>query len=223
MKPTVQLNKHCQGFTMTKITLASTIIAVIIIASFLVQGMVARSRVTQAIEVLNLTTAAVFAYQDRYGRMPGDDGPAATLTARGTGWEGVTAGNVNGRLDVGVNQVFTGMGESGPFWQQLKAARFVSGAPSDSEQQALLDNPWGGLVSVLGNNMGGDLDGNKVCLSQVPGAAAIIIDSELDDANGASGRLRATLGSQGANTNPSNAILSAPYTEGGFYTICYRL
>jgi type II secretory pathway pseudopilin PulG len=223
MKRPVQLKNRCQGFTMTKITMVLTIVTVLIVGLFLVQGFIERSRITQAIENLNLTTAAVFAYQDRYGRIPGDDGPAATLAARGTGWSGVTAGNVNGRLDVGVNQVFIGSGESGPFWQQLKAARFVSGEASDSGQQALLDNPWGGLVSVLGNNMGGDLEGNKVCLSQVPGAAALIIDTELDDADGASGRLRATLGSQGANTNPSNAILSALYSEDDFYTICYRL
>lgn len=223
MKSSVELWKKFQGFTLTKITTALAIVGVMIIGVFLAQGFIERSRVRQAIENLNLTTAAVFAYQDRYGRIPGDDGPAATLAARGSGWAGVIAGNVNGRLDVGVNQVFTGAGESGPFWQQLKAARFVSGEASDVGQLALLDNPWGGLVSVLGNNMGGDLEGSKVCLSQVPGAAAIAIDAELDDGEGATGRLRATLGSQGANTNPSNAVLSASYAEGSFYTVCYRL
>jgi MSHA biogenesis protein MshL len=64
--------------------------------------------------------------------------------------------------------------------------------------------------------------GNKVCLSQVPGSAAIAIDTELDDSLGATGRLRATLGAGGTNTAPSNAVLAAVYSEDNVYTLCYR-
>ena len=154
---------------MTKIVMAVTIAVVLGIGALLLQGFFERARVAEAIDRLNGVTAAVFAYQDRYGRTPGDDGPAATLAARGAGWEDVIAGDVSGELNVGVNQVFSGTGESGPFWQQLKAANFMSGDPSLSGRAALPENPWGGLVSVLGEPMGGDLEGIKVCLSQVPG------------------------------------------------------
>ena len=57
----------------------------------------------------------------------------------------------------------------------------------------------------------------------MPGSAAIAIDTELDDGLGATGRLRATLGTGGANTAPSNAVLAAPYSEDNVYTICYRM
>ncbi len=184
---------------------------------------IASSRVSTAIEALNGTTAAVFAYQDRYGRTPGDDGPEASLAARGSIWSTVTAGNVDGRLDISINQLFTGNGESGPFWQQLRAAGFWSDDPSITGQAALPRNPWGGLLSALADDMGGGLSGNKVCMSQVPGTAASAIDIEMDDGNGATGRLRATQGSRGANTNPSNGVLEAPYDDGLVYTICYRM
>lgn len=220
---TDRFKRQLEGFATSTIIMAIVFVGMLVLGIFLVQMLLERSRVNETIDTLNGVTAAVFAYQDRYGRIPGDDGPAATLAARGPGWAGVTAGNVNGQLDVGVNQAFTGAGESGPFWQQLKAARFISGEPGDLGRDALLENPWGGLVSVLGSNMGGDLDGNKVCISQVPGAAAITIDTELDDGDGTSGRLRATLGARGANTNPSNGVLSAAYTENSVYTLCYQL
>jgi hypothetical protein len=210
------------GRVLTGMTLL-VCLGLVVLAAWLVRGFMERSRTAQALEALNATTAAVFAYQDRYGRTPGDDGPAASLAARGTNWSRVTAGNVDGRLDVGINQLFTGNGESGPFWQQLRAAGFWSGDPQAEGQEALPVNPWGGLISVLAENVGGDLDGNKVCMSQVPGAAALVIDQELDDGDGASGRLRATLGSRGANTNPSNGVLLEPYTENSEYTICYRM
>ena len=71
--------------------------------------------------------------------------------------------------------------------------------------------------------MAGNLTGTKVCLSQVPGSAAIPINNELDDGLGATDRLRATIGSSGVNTNPSNAVLAALYSEDNVYTICYRI
>ena len=193
------------------------------LAAWLFTLFLERSRVNQAVEALNGTTAAVFAYQDRYGRIPGDDGPAASLAARGENWASVTAGDVNGQLDSSINQLFSGNGENAPFWQQLRAAGFWSGDPAITGQSALPENPWGGLISVLNGDMGGGLEGNKVCMSQVPGAAAIAIDTRMDDGDGATGRLRATLGSPDANTNPSSSMLSAPYSESRAYTICYRM
>jgi len=211
------------GKGMTGLMLLLICMVVVATLVWLVAGYLERSRVEQAVAALNGTTAAVFAYQDRYGRTPGDDGPAASLAARGAAWSSVTAGDVDGRLDVSINQLFTGNGESAPFWQQLRAAGFWSGDPAIDGQQALPVNPWGGLVSVMADEMGGGLEGNKVCMSQVPGTAAQAIDLEMDDGQGASGRLRATRGSRGANTNPSNGVLPEPYSEDSVYTICYRM
>lgn len=215
--------KTQSGNISTGIVLAVAVLIAVVLFGWLLTRYIERSRINQAIEALNGTTAAVFAYQDRYGRTPGDDGPAASLAARGTVWSAVTAGDVDGQLDVGINQLFTGNGESAPFWQQLRAAGFWSGDPAVTGQPALPKNPWGGLVSVLADDMGGGLAGNKVCMSQVPGAAASAIDSELDDGDGATGRLRATQGSTDANTNPSNNSLSEPYVENTVYTVCYRM
>ena len=71
----------------------------------------------------------------------------------------------------------------------------------------------------------GGLGGNKVCLSQVPGSAAIAIDNEMDDGNGATGRLRATQGTSGQNTVPSANALGGGgvYSEDNEYTLCYRM
>jgi len=215
--------KQQSGNVSTGIMLAIGALILIALFGWLVTRYLERSRINQSIEALNGTTAAVFAYQDRYGRTPGDDGPAASLAARGTVWSSVTAGDVDGELDVGINQLFTGNGESAPFWQQIRAAGFWSGDPAVTGQAALPGNPWGGLVSVLADDMGGGLSGNKVCMSQVPGAAATAIDSEMDDGDGATGRLRATQGSRNANTNPSNYTLSEPYSESAVYTVCYSM
>lgn len=148
---------------------------------------------------------------------------ATVVAARGASWTSINAGDADGNLEVRTNAVFTGAGESGAFWQQQRAAGFISGNPADAGRLALPTNSWGGVMGILASNMGGNLTGTKVCLSQVPGSAAISIDNELDDGLGATGRLRATQGVGGTNTNPSNTALAPPYSEDNVYTICYRI
>ena len=159
MKSLSQVGSKQRGFTLIEIAIVLVIIGLLVGGVLQGQELINNSRVKQAVKDMNGTAAAVFAYQDRYGRIPGDDGPAPTLAARGASWTAVGAGDAD----------------------------------------------------------------NKVCLSQVPGSAAIAIDTELDDGLGATGRLRATLGTGGANTAPSNAVLAAPYSEDNVYTICYRM
>ena len=223
MKSSVRNMKNQKGFTLIEIAIVLVIIGLLVGGILQGQELIENSRVKQAVKDINGTAASMFAYQDRYGRIPGDDGPTATLTARGASWNGVTGPNPNGVLAVNTNAVFTGAGESGQFWQHMKAAGFISGNPADTGLLALPTNPWGGLMGILSATMGGGLTGNKVCISQVPGASAVAIDGEMDDGLGASGRLRATLGTSGQNTAPSAAALAAPYSEDNVYTLCYRI
>jgi len=215
--------KKQQGFTLIEIAIVLVIIGLLVGGILQGQELIENSRVKQAVKDINGTSAAMFAYQDRYGRTPGDDGNQATVRARGSSWAAVGGGNANGVLAATTANTFAGNSEAGPFWQHLKAAGFIGGNPADAGIQALPVNAWGGLVGVLSNPMGGGLTGIKVCMSQVPGAAAVAIDGELDDGLGASGRLRATLGVSGANTPPNVAVLAAPYNEDNVYTICYRM
>lgn len=222
MNSSIKNMKKQKGFTLIEIAIVLVIIGLLVGGVLQGQELIENSRVKQAVKDMNGTAAAIFAYQDRYGRLPGDDGNAAALAARGATWAGVSAGNANGLLQINANQTFTGAGEGQEIWQHLRAAGFISGNPADAGVLALPTNAWGGLMGVTTAAMGNNLTGTKVCLSQVPGSAAISIDNELDDGLGVSGRLRATLGASGANTNPTNAA-GPVYSEDNVYTVCYRI
>ena len=223
MKSSVCSARKQRGFTLIEIAIVLVIIGLLVGGILQGQELIESSRVKQAVRDINSTAAAVFSYQDRYGTMPGDDGPVAALTARGSSWTSAVAGDADGSLEVVLSATFSGATESGAFWQHLKSAGFLSGNPADTAAAALPGNAWGGLIGVTTADMGGGLVGTKVCESQVPGASAISIDNALDDGLGDTGRVRATLGAGGVNTDPTDVSLVLPYSEDNVYTVCYRM
>ncbi|MFN3238534.1 MAG: type II secretion system protein [Pseudomonadales bacterium] len=213
-----------QGFTLVEIAVVLVIIGLLLGAILQGTELIDNSRIKKASSDISSIAAAYLSYQDRYKRLPGDDGDLAALNARGGDWAAVTqAGGNDGRLTANLNNTWNGGGEHDAFWQHLRAAGYIAGNPADENAQALPRNAWGGLMGVTTQAMGGGLNGIKLCMSQVPGKAASALDLQLDDGLGNSGRLRATLGASGVNTNPSNVALAAPYDESNIYTICNAL
>ena len=209
------------GFTLVEIAIVLVIIGLLLGCVLKGAEMIENSKVKRAVNEINGISAAFYAYQDRYQRLPGDDGNLAALQQRGGEWPNITsAGNSNGALTVNLNQAWNAGGEQQEMWQHLRASGLISGNPAEVGAAALPRNAFSGLTAVVTQTMGGGLQGVKVCMSQVPGKAAQAIDNQLDDGQGATGKLRATLGAAGANTNPANAALANPYSEDEYYTIC---
>lgn len=216
--------KKQSGFTLIEIAIVLVVIGLLLGGVLKGTELIENSKVRKTSSMVDGTIAAYYSYQDRYSRIPGDDGNLAALTARGGDWTQVTqAGNNNGTLAVSLAQTFTGGGENTDFWQHLRAAGFITGDPSAVNAAALPRNPFGGLIGITTATMGNGLNGLKLCLSQIPGKAAITLDSQLDDGAGDTGRLRGTLGVDGQNTAPTNAALAAPYNQNNTYTMCLQV
>lgn len=210
-----------KGFTLVEIAVVLVIIGLLLGAILQGTELIDNSRIKKASSDISSISAAFISYQDRYKRLPGDDGNLATLTARGGDWATITqGGNNNGVLTAPLANTWSGGNEHDNFWQHLRAAGYIAGNPADAGATSLPRNAWGGLMGVTVDAMGGGLNGPKVCMSQVPGKAAAALDLQLDDGLGNSGSIRATLGTSGANTLPTNVALAAPYNESNEYTIC---
>jgi len=219
------------GFTLVEMAIVLVIIGLILGAVIKGQELIVSAKAKKAASDLNAVVASFNNYADMYGnRIPGDDGPAATLTTRGGSWANVTlAGNNNGALEVTAANTFSAAGEGGAFWQHLWAAALPAGnLPNTSYTTAgapngTAKNAFGGLLGVTNDNtvMGG-LTGNKVCMSRVPGKIAAIMDSNLDDGASNSGLFRASAGSATADTAPA-AAASTAYGETNYYTVCYKM
>lgn len=218
------------GFTLVEMAIVLVIIGLILGAVMKGQELIGSAKAKKAAGDMNAVLASFNNYSDMYGgRVPGDDGPLATLTTRGGSWANVTrAGNNNGALDVTAAATFTVAGEGAAFWQHLWAAALPAGNLPNTAYLAsgapngVAKNSFGGLIGVTNATVMGGLTGNKVCMSRVPGKIATMIDSTLDDGRPNSGLLRASAGSSTADTAP-NATASTAYDETAFYTICYKM
>jgi prepilin-type N-terminal cleavage/methylation domain-containing protein len=211
------------GFTLVEIAIVLVIIGLLLGGVLKGQEMIENAKVKNGINDMNGITAAYQSYVDRFRRMPGDDGPLATLTARGGAWTSVTAaGNNNGVIAVTAAQVFTGGGEGAAFWQALKAAGFITGNPADAGVAALPRNAFNGLTGVgIGVTPAAGTAVLSVCISQVPGKSARAIDTQFDDGLPGRGSVLATLGAVGANTPPGAP--AATYSDDSQYTVCRAL
>jgi len=210
------------GFTLVEIAIVLVIIGLLLGGVLKGQELIENGRVKNAANDLNGISAAYNSYLDRYRKLPGDDGPVATLTGRGGQWTtaGIVAGNNNGVLAITAPQTFTGGGEGTAFFQHLRASGFITGNPGDVGANAMPVNAWGGRLGVTNAVAQGRPAARVlVCLGNVPGKAAAALDVQLDDGLPNNGTFRATLG---ANNAPPGAA-AATYDESQTYTVCRDL
>ena len=224
----IQHNPRGQaGFTLIEIAIVLVIIGLLLGGVLQGQQLIENSRVRSATNDINGIAAGAFSYQERYGRLPGDD-PGAT-SARGSNWSRDEGGNGDGQVGGDDDVTFIpGPGsEIAYFFQDLRSAGFINGDHSQPGIQALPQNPFGGLTSVTNapilttppESGGAPLGGLKVCMNNVPGSSAMALDSQLDDGNPATGRFRATSDEVLGDTNEPPST----YNEDLAHIVCYRI
>tara|TARA_R110002072_G_scaffold301164_3_gene480352 strand:- start:148934 stop:149668 length:735 start_codon:yes stop_codon:yes gene_type:complete len=221
MKQISGIKKAQSGFTLIEIAIVLVIIGLLIGGVLQGQQLIENSRVRAAVNDFKGVPAAAYSYQDRYGRYPGDDGPLATLQARGGQWANITAASTapNGILDGAIAATFTPTVEVLGFWQHLRASGFIPGNPATIGAAALPQNPFGGLIGVNSSLIQGMPAGSvKLCMNNVPGSAASAMDIQLDDGIPNSGTFR---GNDAAI--PNAAALATPYDQDTLYTVCIRI
>lgn len=218
----LQSSKTQGGFTLIEIAIVLVIIGLLLGGVLQGQQLIENSRIRNATNSFNGIAAGVFSYQDRYGRLPGDD-PGA-LDTRGASWpRNAAAGNGNGVVAASTDPFApAATDEVSYFFQDLRSAGFIAGDSALTGTNALPANPFGGLISVHTATTLGGLAGMKICMGNVTGTSAIALDTQLDDAQPDGGRFRASDDGGTPNTAP-NGTAATTYSEDGTYTVCYRI
>jgi prepilin-type N-terminal cleavage/methylation domain-containing protein len=220
--------KHKQsGFTLVEIAIVLVIIGLLLGGILKGQEMITQAKIKNVISDFNGIASALYAYQDRYRQLPGDDLNAQTrwtIPACGSGTQG------NGIIEGPYNQ--TG-NETNCFWQDLRNAGFVAGQGTGPSSLIQPTNAASGMIGVqTGSGANpptpvmqagtGGFSSLMMCSTGLPDKITIAVDTQMDDGVNSSGTMRAQLQT---TPNPSiSATLQSTdaYVENGSntYTIC---
>ena len=174
------------GFTLVEIAIVLVIIGLLVGGVLKGREMITNAKIKRIENDFSGVSAAIFAYQDRYGVLPGDD-PAASSRFSGT-WRSADNGNGNGNISGGWSSTNNGQ-ESRKIWKHLRGAGLIAG-PVDNTDASYQQpsNSFGGLVGVdLNLN---NLSGHNIVFGEIPGDIAQILESRGDDGNPSTGSIQ---------------------------------
>lgn len=205
--------KKQAGFTLVEIAIVLVIIGLLLGGVLKGQELITQAKIKNIANDLNGMSAAVYAYQDRYKKFPGDDNGASR-------WSGASTGD--GNASVGASGLTSAVacssgttGENCAFWNHLRHSGLVGGDSASAESP---QNAVGGFLHVQNGGLG--LSGLVVCTTNLLGKVAGAIDAQFDDGKTNTGTVRGAknLETGTADTGPS-------YTDDGatVYTVCKSL
>ena len=161
--------KKNSGFTLIEIAIVLVIIGLLLGGVLKGQEMMTNAKIKRVSNDFNGISAAVFSYLDRYSFLPGDD-----LNAKSRWGDGASDGDGNGLVDDA---------EQADVWGHLHLSGLISGTGTQAPNHA-----FGGAIRI--QNEGAGLSGAVICMLNMPGKTAEIIDRQVDDGNGNTGEFR---------------------------------
>ncbi len=211
--------KTMKGFTLIELAIVLVIIGLLLGGVLKGQELVNSAKVKNMANDFRNVPVQVFAYQDKFRALPGDDRNAIAnvkATKVGSG-DGIIGGSWSSRQ---------ADDESFNFWQHLRLAGLATGTTDTAAENYLPTNSEGGGIGVQSEpgkiitGLGGSY---AMCSTNIPGKFVRQLDLTLDDGNTASGQMMASA------TEVTGTTAVAPVTSIGEnatlqdatkYTVC---
>lgn len=177
MNMDISYKRKQSGFTLVEIAIVLVIVGLLIGGVLKGREMITNAKIKRIENDFSGVSAAIYAYQDRYGVLPGDD-PAASTRFPGQ-WAGSDNGNGNGNISGGWNSTNNGV-ESRKIWKHLRGAGLIAG-PVDNTTSSYQQpsNSFGGLLGIDLNVY--NLSGHNIVFGEIPGDIAMILEARGDD------------------------------------------
>jgi prepilin-type N-terminal cleavage/methylation domain-containing protein len=181
------------GFTLVEIAIVLVIIGLLLGGVLKGQELINSAKVKNLIGDFRSTATMVYAYQDKFRALPGDDARVVANIGGTLAGAGGTPGN--GRIEGDWNSL-TATNESYLFWQHVRLAGLASGTTTVPGAPVAGDdynprNAEGGRVGITGTTpIPGWVGSNFVCSTGIQGKIVRQIDTTMDDGNTATGTVR---------------------------------
>ncbi len=203
------------GFTLVEIAIVLVIIGLLLGGVLKGQELINSAKVKNLANDFRTIPTMVFAYQDKFRALPGDDRAASAHVA---GVPLATNGNGDGRIDGAWNAPTPCATESCNFWQHVRLANLAAGSTDPANPDYIPRNSEGGSIGITG----GDPSGNNwagnffVCSSNIQGRFVRQLDITSDDGNTSTGSIRVIAAADGAAI-PANLT---PADDARLFAVC---
>jgi prepilin-type N-terminal cleavage/methylation domain-containing protein len=218
------------GFTLVEIAIVLVIIGLLLGGVLKGQELINSAKVKNMANDFRNIATFVYAYQDKFRAMPGDD----SAVAGHIGGAAATSGtHGNAQIDGAWNATTTAS-ESFMFWQHVRLAGLATGTTDTTAADYVPRNAEGGRIGITSERVATDAAANfpggfYIC-SVMQGRFARQLDATIDDGNTTSGTMRVIGAGEVASTDTAPAA-GPPPTFGGvanlgptndatLYTVC---
>ena len=208
------------GFTLVEIAIVLVIIGLLLGGILKGQELINSAKVKNLANDFRVIPTYIYAYQDKFKTLPGDDPQAVAHLSASATQAGAGAGN--GVMDGAWNSI-NPADESFLFWQHVRLANLAAGPTVVTDPDYLPKNAVGGVLGVSSMATGqpqitGMTGSYQICSKGILGRFVKQLDIQMDDGNTATGSMRAVPDGSGIPTagQATNAV-----NEADPYTVCY--
>jgi prepilin-type N-terminal cleavage/methylation domain-containing protein len=206
------------GFTLVEIAIVLVIIGLLLGGILKGQELINSAKVKNLANDFRVIPTYIYAFQDRFKALPGDDSAAQTHL---TGGVAADNGNGNGVIDGNWNST-TNTDESFRFWRHVRIANVAAGPTDVADAEYTPKNNVGGTIGVSSAttaqlHVTGMSGTYQVCSKGILGRFVKQLDIQMDDGNTATGSMRAVLDTAGIGTA---AVATTAIDEALPYTVC---
>jgi prepilin-type N-terminal cleavage/methylation domain-containing protein len=206
------------GFTLVEIAIVLVIIGLLLGGILKGQELINSAKVKNLANDFRVIPTYIYAYQDKFKALPGDDPQAQTHLPGGAVTDN---GNGNSVID-GMWYGNAATDESYMFWRHVRLANLAAGSTTLADPEYPFKNAVAGVVGVSSMApaqiaIAGMTGSYQICSRGILGRFAKQLDIQMDDGNTATGAMRtmADAAAVGAAAIATNAV-----DDGTTYTVC---
>jgi prepilin-type N-terminal cleavage/methylation domain-containing protein len=207
------------GFTLVEIAIVLVIIGLLLGGILKGQELINSAKVKNLANDFRVVPTYIYAYQDKFKALPGDDNQVAAHVQGGTPGTGGTPGN--GVIEGAWNAGETTTIESNVFWEHVRLANLAAG-PTALAAGFAPTNTVGGRIGVNSAiaaqvQITGMTGTYQVCSAGILGRFAKQLDIQMDDGQTNTGSMRAV---PDGSPVPTAATVTTAIDEAAPYTVC---
>ena len=209
------------GFTLVEIAIVLVIIGLLLGGILKGQELINSAKVKNLANDFRVIPTYVYAYQDKFKSLPGDDATAATHVTGATNATTPAGVQGNGVINGNWNSA-TNTDESRLFWQHVRLSNLAAGPTDPTDASYTPKNAVGGSLGISSATaaqlqISGMSGTYQVCSAGILGKFAKQLDVQRDDGNTATGSLRVVADAAALG---SAALATTAVDDATSYTVC---